>query len=62
MIYEGVNFNGEEVRKMSRDEFVERHQAYFWRDRDEATRKKMLAEVYDLICKPAGKTKRKSGK
>lgn len=62
MIYEGVNFNGEEVRKLSRDEFVASHKAYFWRDRDEATREKMLTEVYGLICKPAAKTKRKSEK
>lgn len=52
MIFEGVNFNDEAVRKMSRDEFESRHIGLFWQNRDEATRKKMLGEAYDRICKP----------
>lgn len=52
MIYEQVNFNEEAVRKMSQEEFESRHIGLFWQNRDEATRKKMLAEVYGLICKP----------
>lgn len=62
MIFEGVNFNSEEVRKMSREEFESRHLDLFWLDRDEVTRKKMLEEVFDIINKPAGKTKRKTEK
>lgn len=52
ILYERVNFNEEEVRKMTRDEFESRHINLFWMDRDEATRKKMLGEVYGLINPP----------
>ncbi len=61
MIFECVNFNEEEVKKMSRDEFESRHIDLFWQDRDEATRKKMLGQVYEII-NPAKQTKQKSGK
>ena len=37
MIFERVNFNDEEIKKMSRDEFESRHINLFWLDRDEAT-------------------------
>lgn len=60
MIFERVNFNAEEIKKMSRDEFESRHINLFWLDRDEATRKKMLGQVYDLITKPAKRTKQKA--
>jgi hypothetical protein len=60
MIFERVNFNDEEIKKMSRDEFESRHINLFWLDRDEATRKKMLGHVYDLITKPAKRTKQKA--
>ncbi len=62
MIFERVNFNDEEVKKMSREEFESRHIDLFWLDRDEATRKKMLGQVYDLINKPAKQSKQKSVK
>ena len=60
MIFERVNFNDEEIKKMSRDEFESRHINLFWLDRDEATRKKILGQVYDLIKKPAKRTKQKA--
>lgn len=60
MIFERVNFNYEEIKKMSRDEFESRHINLFWLDRDEATRKKILGQVYDLITKPAKRTKQKA--
>lgn len=62
MIFERVNFNEEEIKKMSREDFETRHIGLFWLDRDEATRKKMLGQVYSLINKPARQTKHKSGK
>lgn len=62
MLFERVNFNEEEIKKMSCEEFEARHINLFWLDRDEATRKKMLGQVYDLINKPAKQTKQKSGK
>lgn len=52
MIVEGVNFNPEEIKKLSRDEFIEMHISFFWQDREEETRKKMLNEVYDLTNPP----------
>jgi len=60
MNFERVNFNDEEIKKMSRDEFESRHINLFWLDRDEATRKKILGQVYDLITKPAKRTKQKA--
>lgn len=62
MIFENVNFNEEEIKKMSRDEFESRHINLFWLDRDEATRKKMLGQVYDIINKPAKPSKQKTEK
>lgn len=62
MLFEQVNFNEEEIKKMSREEFESRHIKLFWIDRDEATRKKMLGEVYDIINKAAKQTKQKTEK
>lgn len=62
MIFERVNFNDEEVKKMTRDEFISRHIDMFWLNRDEATRKNMLSQVYDLIVRPAKQTKKNSNK
>ena len=62
MIFEGVNFNDGEIKKISRDEFESRHINLFWLNRDDATRKKMLGQVYDLITKPARQDKRKADK
>ena len=59
MIYEGVNFNEEVCGKMTAEEFETAHINVFWKDRDEKTRKKMLADAYEKITKPA---KKKSGK
>lgn len=50
MIYEGVTFVEAEVKKMGEQDFVKTMLPVFWQDRDEATRKKMLADVYMRIC------------
>lgn len=55
MTFEGVNFNEHAVKAMTKEEFEARHLGLFWLDRDEATRKKMLGQVYGLIAKPARK-------
>lgn len=55
MKYEGVTFVEAEVKKMSMDEFIERHLDVCWPDRDKDTRKKMLADVYKRI---SGKAKK----
>lgn len=60
MIFEGVNFNKAVIKTMSRDEFESRHIGVLWQNRDEEARKKMLAQVYDLINKPTCKSKRKT--
>ncbi|MDE7465008.1 MAG: hypothetical protein K2M59_03915 [Muribaculaceae bacterium] len=60
MFYERVNFNEEEVKKMNREDFESRHLNLFWLDRDEATRKKMLGEVFDIINRPPKKGRKKT--
>jgi hypothetical protein len=47
--YNGVTFVVEEAKKMTEKEFIEAHIGNFWLDRDEETRKKMLADVYSRI-------------
>lgn len=49
--YENVSFVKEEVRKMSKLEFIAKHLNVFWLDRDEAKRRKMLGAAYDLVVK-----------
>jgi len=61
MKYNGVTFVEEEVRKMSEGEFIESHLSAFWLDRDEETRRKMLADVFRRIAevkKSRGKAKK----
>jgi hypothetical protein len=56
MTYEGVTFFDEACKKMSKEEFIEHHKDAFWQDRDEKTRLKMLADVYERMTgekKPA---------
>lgn len=55
MRYEGVTFIAEEVKKMSKEVFIEHHIGAFWTDRDEKTREKMLADVYARINKKGKK-------
>lgn len=52
MIIEGVNFNGDIARKLDREAFVSLHLPHLWRDKDEATRQKMLEYAYDLLNPP----------
>lgn len=59
MIYEGVNFYEDVIKKMSYEEFEASHLKVYWLDCDEATRKKMLKEVYESIVKPAAKKSNK---
>lgn len=56
MLYEGVCFFEDACKKMSKEEFIEHHKDVFWQDRDEKTRLKMLADVYERMTgtnKPA---------
>lgn len=58
MTVDRVNFNEEEVRKMSEEDFIARHAGLFWLDRDEQTRRKMLADVYSRIARPKAKARK----
>ena len=63
MFYEGVAFVEEACAKMTKEEFIERHKGVFWQDRDEQTREKMLADVYErMFGKPEEKPAKKSKK
>lgn len=62
MVFERVNFNEEEVSKMTAEQFESRHIGIFWLDKDIEIRKKMLAQVYGMINKPSKRTKRSSNK
>lgn len=63
MLYEGVCFVEEACAKMSKEEFIEHHKGVFWQDRDEKTREKMLADVYErMFDKPESKPKGKRKK
>lgn len=60
MIFEGVNFNEKAIGQMSFEKFEQQHVNLFWKDKDAATRSKMLKQAYGLIVKPAKPTKRKA--
>lgn len=63
MRYEGVTFVEAACKGMTKEEFVERHKGVFWKCRDEKTREKMLADVYErMFGKPEEKPVRKSKK
>lgn len=63
MRYEGVTFVEEACKKLTKEEFIERHKGEFWQDRDEKTREKMLADVYErMFGKPEEKPAKKSKK
>ncbi len=47
--YENVTFLKEPARQQTKDEFIEQHLHVFWLNRKEATRRKMLGAVHDLI-------------
>lgn len=47
--YENVTFLKEHAKRLTRDEFIAQHLHVFWQDRKEATRRKMLGTVHDLI-------------
>lgn len=63
MRYEGVTFVEEACNGMSKEEFIEHHKDVFWQDRDDKTREKMLADVYErMFGKPEEKPAKKSKK
>lgn len=47
--YENVTFLKNPAKKLTREEFIAQHLNVFWRNRKEATRRKMLGVVHDLI-------------
>lgn len=61
MIVDGVNFNEEVVAQMTKEEFIEKHIDFFWKDKDRETRRKKLEQAYELTANKSAKPrKRKS--
>ena len=46
---EGVNFVDEEVKKMKKREFINKHKTSFFLDRTETERENILSDIYDRI-------------
>lgn len=49
MKVEGVNFVDEEVKKMKKREFINKHKTSFFLDRTEDERENILSDIYDRI-------------
>lgn len=49
MIYDGVTFVDEQVKAMSKSDFIKMHINVFWTDKDKNARTKMLSDVYKRI-------------
>lgn len=49
MKVEGVNFVDEEVKKMKKKEFINKHKTSFFLDRTETERENILSDIYDRI-------------
>ena len=49
MKVEGVNFVDEEVKKMKKREFINKHKTSFFLDRTETERENILSDIYDRI-------------
>lgn len=49
MKVEGVNFVDEEVKKMKKREFINKHKTSFFLDRTETGRENILSDIYDRI-------------
>ena len=62
MTFEGVTFVEEACVPMGKEKFIEHHKDAFWEDRDEATRKKMLADAYDMMSPPKPDKKKPASK
>lgn len=60
--YESVSFVNANVAKMTKEDFIASHVDVFWLDKKTDTRRKMLAEVYDIIVPPKPKKATKSAK
>lgn len=49
MKVEGVNFVDEEVKKMKKREFINKHKTSFFLDRTETERENILSDIYDRV-------------
>ena len=49
MKVEGVNFVDEEVKKMKKTEFINKHKTSFFLDRTDTERENILSDIYDRI-------------
>lgn len=56
---EGVSFNTEICKEMSKEEFVNKHSEQF-SDRSEEDKNRILSGAYDMICPPDKNRKKPS--
>ncbi|WP_294600153.1 hypothetical protein [uncultured Phocaeicola sp.] len=50
MRIDNVTFVDEQVKKLTKEKFIEKHFSVIWQDKKESDRKKVLSDVYDKIC------------
>lgn len=50
MRIDNVTFVDEQVKKLTKEKFIEKHLSVIWQDKKESDRKKVLSYVYDKIC------------
>lgn len=50
--FEGVSFVISAIKKISKEEFINKFINVYWLDRTEKRRKKMLSDAYDKIVPP----------
>lgn len=50
MRIDNVTFVDEQVKKLTKEKFIEKHLSVIWQDKKESDRKKVLSDVYDKIC------------
>lgn len=47
---DNVTFVDEQVKKLTKEKFIEKHLSVIWQGKKESDRKKVLSDVYDKIC------------
>ena len=50
MRVDNVTFVDEQVKKLTKEKFIEKHLSVRWQGKKESDRKKVLSDVYDKIC------------
>lgn len=50
MRIDNVTFVDEQIKKLTKEKFIEKHLSVIWQDKKVSDRKKVLSDVYDKIC------------